>query len=501
MYRALTISCMVLLTVSGCGRPHPLAEWDPDAFAPGTPTATWSAQWWPTAEQENASRDQAEAVALDPSLPPTILRDMGPLPPAADLAGALDIALLKNPETRVAWATARVKAAEYGMARSTWYPTLAAVFDASYDQTLLPFGGKVNIQKDRIAHLGVGLELTWTLLDFGRREAMDDEFRNALLASNFMFNRKLQDVIHAVQIDFFELESADGIVDATEQDLLLADSVLASTEEKYIVGLSTLPELLIARQSRELAGYEVEEARAERHMARSDLLISMGLVPGAPIDFDLDADTPLPTELTIGVERLIELSMAARPDLAAAMANLKEAEASVKSAEARLTPQVDLVTSVNYNWLEYWLDPVPTNPDHGRGDNPTWVVGIVGSWILFDGEERTNRIRAARAEQMAAMERLQEARLSVAGEVWNAYFQWEAASKQFEWAESLMESSMASLDATLASYQVGLRTMPEVLAARRSLAVAREAYITSRADVLSASANLVHATGDMRIEG
>ena len=60
------------------------------------------------------------------------------------------------------------------MARSSWYPTLAAIIDASYNQSLLPFGGEVNIQKDRIAHLGVGLELTWTLLDFGRREAMAD---------------------------------------------------------------------------------------------------------------------------------------------------------------------------------------------------------------------------------------------------------------------------------------------------------------------------------------
>lgn len=503
VYRALTISSLLaaIIALASCGRPHPLAEWDPDAFAPGSPTGTWSAKWWPAADEVDANREHAKAAALDPSLPPTVLRDMGPLPETTGLAGAIDLALLRNPETRIAWANARARAAEYGMSRSDWYPTVAAVLDAVYDQSLLPFGGQINVQQDRIATLGVGLELTWTLLDFGRREAVEDEFRNALLASNFMFNRSLQDVVHAVQVNYFELESADGILDASQQDLLLAESVLASTEEKYVVGLATLPEVLMARQSRELAGYEVEAARTLRHQARSELLVTMGLIPGAPIAFELDADAPVPSELSIGVERLIELSMAARPDLAASMAELKQAEAAVASAEAQLAPQVGLVADVNYNWLKYSLSPVQSGPSSGHDQNPTWSVGIVGSWILFEGEERTNRIRAARAEQMAAMERLHQARLLVAGEVWDAYFQWDAAAKQLEWAESLVESSIANLDATLASYEVGLRTMPEVLAAKRSLADAREAFITSRANVLSASADLVHATGDLRIEG
>lgn len=501
MSRALTISGISLLLIGACTRPHPLAEWDPDAYAPGTPTASWSADWWPAARTQTESRQAAEARAMDPMLPPTILRELGPLPKRADLADAVDIALLRNPETRIAWGQARVKAAEYAMSRSDWYPTIAAIFDASYEQSLVPFGGTVDIQEDVLAHLGVGLELTWTLLDFGRRQAEDDEFSNALLASNLMFNRSLQNVIHSVQIRYFSLESADGMVTASRQDFLLAESVLASLEQKYVVGLATLPELLIARQSHERAGYELESAQAMRHEARSDLLVAMGLMPGVPIEFALDAEAPLPDELVVDVNRLIELAMAARPDLAAAMAKLKQAEAAVASAEAQLRPQIDVAANVNYNWLEYWLTPAFEEPADGHGNHPTWMIGLVGSWVLFDGEERTNRIRAARAEQLVAIETLQQARLEVAGQVWDAYFQWEAAAQQFEWAESLLASSNATLEATVASYQVGLRTMPELLVARRGMADAREAYIRSRARVLSASANLVHATGDLRVEG
>src|SRR5262245_57968054 len=43
------------------------------------------------------------------------------------LAELIDLAELRNPETRVAWERARAQLAAWGIARSEWYPTLAAV--------------------------------------------------------------------------------------------------------------------------------------------------------------------------------------------------------------------------------------------------------------------------------------------------------------------------------------------------------------------------------------
>jgi outer membrane protein len=492
----MLLSVAVLLTC--CGHRHPLAEWDPDDFAPADAQTTWSGRWWPQKDLP-MSVDRSEDDA--PGLPPEILRQLGPLPDTVDLAGAIDLALQINPQTRIAWAGARSRAAQWGAVRSRWYPTITGVLGLMYEQELALFGGQTNIQRVRSTEMGVGLELTWTLLDFGRRKGRDAEFRNALLVSNFMFNRTLQDVVHGVQINFFQLESADSMVEAAQQDLLLADSMLASAEEKYVLGLGTLPEMLSARQAQQLAGYQVELARAERHDARSALLVSMGLMPGVPVAFELDGKTPLPEALSIGVERLVELAMATHPSLSAAIAQVKQAEAGVQQARAQLAPQIDLLAGVGYDWTEYHLDPNFTPPNQGRGWNPTWQVGIIGTWLLFDAGARTNMIRAARAEQAAAIERLHEARLAVAGAVWDAYFQWEAASKQYEWAGSLLESAAVNLEATLEAHRVGLRTMPQVLAAQRKLADARQAQITSRADVLSASADLVYATGDMRLDG
>ena len=70
-----------------------------------------------------------------------------PLPPRGidtskiyTLAELVNIAEKNNPDTRVAWESAKSKAADLGIAKSTLYPTLAAAVTASSIQADLFFG-------------------------------------------------------------------------------------------------------------------------------------------------------------------------------------------------------------------------------------------------------------------------------------------------------------------------------------------------------------------------
>ena len=491
--RAIAAGLTVLSTtlLCACGRPHPLAEWNPDAYAPATATGTWSADWWDT-----ATRGTANAVATMPTRRPVVdLPDQD-----VSLVGAVDIALHTTPETRVAWADARAAAAMYGVSRSAWYPQLTAWFDAAYERDLFTFGGADNIIKMTEFSTGPGATLTWTLLDFGRREAGDRATRDALLSANLQFNRSIQTVVHAVQVDYFELEAAQGVLQAAEQDLALAISLLNAAEQRLVLGLTTLPDALGVRQAHALAGYQVQLARSDVHNARTDLLVSMGLPPNTDVTFATNIDTPLPETLRVDVQQLAELAMAARPDIAAAIANVRTARARIDAATAELAPQVDLAATAAYQYYDYSLKHFPSGIQPLNGDSwePTWLVGVTGSWLLFDGEARHNLIRAARAGHEAAVQRLEQLRLDAAGETWDAFFDYRAAVDQHTWAQALMVSAQENLDGVQFAYDVGLRTMPDVLSAQQLLASARSARISSRADVLSASADLVYATGDLR---
>lgn len=481
----------LLILISSCGRPHPLAEWSPDEFAPATPDRTWSTTWWPSGTGETPTVPAA----------PQPVFELDHVDEPLTLASTLDIALAANPDTRVAWANARAAAAEFGVSRGAWYPNLAAWANVSYERDLEPFGGPNNIIRDDSFLAGPGATMTWTLLDFGRREAGDEMTARALLAANFRFNREIQDVAYAVQSGFFRLEAAEGLLDAAEIDFALASTVMRSLEERVMLGLATLPELLSAKQAEALAGYEVQVARTGIHDARTDLMVTMGIQPGTNIDFTMDSERPLPREIELGVQRLTTMAMAARPDLAAAAADVQASVAAVKAAEATLNPQVDFVGSVGYQYTDYRLNPFIsfTPPNSGSEWNTFWSAGISGSWLLFDGEIRQNEIRKATAELTAARERMRKAQLDAAGEVWDSYFDYEAATRRHEWSLAVEETAVENLEAIQMAFDTGLQTFPDLLAAQQSLAAARSNRIRSRSDVLIAAASIVHATGDLQI--
>ena len=491
MNRPLACLLPLVILLPSCGRPHPLAEWSPDEFAPATPDRSWSTTWWPSGTSDPAAI---------PAMPPPVVQldDLdGPL----GLASTLDLALEINPETREAWANARAAAAQYGVSRGDWYPNISAWATASYDRELEPFGGPNNIRKDDSFIAGPGASITWTLLDFGRREANDEMTARALLASNFRFNREIQNVAYSVQAAYFELEASQGLLEAAELDYSLASTVLRSLEERVLLGLATLPELLSAKQAEALAGYEIQVARTAIHDARTDLMIAMGLTPGAQVEFTIDSDRPLPMELALGVERLTTIAMAARPDLAAAAADVQAAEAAVKASEATLNPQIDFLGSVGYLFRDYKLNPYIDSipPDSGNEWNAVWTAGVYGNWLVFDGGIRENEIRMARAELTSARERLRQAQLDAAGEVWDSYFDFESASRRLEWSRAVEDTAQESMDAMQLAFDNGLRTLPDLLAAQQAVASARSNRIRSRADVLIAAASMVHATGDIQI--
>jgi outer membrane protein TolC len=94
---------------------------------------------------------------------------------------------------------------------------------------------------------------------------------------------------------------------------------------------------------------------------------------------------------------------------------------------------------------------------------------------------------------------MRKAQLDAAGEVWDSYFDYEAATRRHEWSLAVEETAVENLEAIQMAFDTGLQTFPDLLAAQQSLAAARSNRIRSRSDVLIAAASIVHATGDLQI--
>ena len=86
-----------------------------------------------------------------------------------------DFALRNKPETRAAWERSRMAAAQYGIVRGEWYPTLGIEADLSFNRIMFPATGEAFFIEQ--FQFVPSLNLNYLLLDFGRREADDDAAR------------------------------------------------------------------------------------------------------------------------------------------------------------------------------------------------------------------------------------------------------------------------------------------------------------------------------------
>ncbi len=415
-------------------------------------------------------------------------------PPALDraheyaLIELIDLAQRANPDTREAWEKARAAAARLGGAEAVYLPSLTLVAEGGVQRVSFPSpqgnfaAGGPFVEPE--------LELAWTLLDVSRF-ARVSEARALVAQANFTFTRKHQEVLFAVASAYYELAASHAELDAAHATLESAMTVEEATRARLAVGLATQPEVLLAREERTRASFDVEAAVGAVRAAEGALAESVGVAPDPPLRVALWAQPPAPDRLASSVEQVMQATLAARPDLKALHAAVVARRADEKSARGRFVPRLSLDAEAGYLWWWYGATPggsftlaAPTLDAHLRVD-----------WNLFQGFEDIERVHEAQAERRASEEALTAGSLRALREAWTAYFDVKTAERKVEFGDSLLAASQEAYDATLETYRHGLGTVIELLTAQRDLAAARGTAIESHTELLTATAALTLAIG------
>lgn len=478
----LLTACSVL--VAGCGTwrapPDVRQAWEPEQLAPPASDRSWQ-----PAEPAATLQAPADAWQDDARVLPDVEQ-------VYDLPGLVDVALRDNPDTRSAWESARRAAAEYGRSLAPYYPTVNA------GATLTPIKRfQEEVENDPLTiHLQAfepSIALTYTLLDFGRSAQSAERARQQLIAANFAFNRRLQEVVFGVQRAYYRLDAAHGLERAAESNLELARSVLAAADQRLAVGLATKPEALLARQVEARARYELENARVAVKNAEADLAVALGLPADRPLHIESLAEQT-PVALDGAVESVIADALRDRPDLAARAAELRAAEAQVAEARAAFLPTVGFRGAYGQQIWEYDAAGMTGL----RANEPTYDTRFTFDWALFTGFERRNALRAAEAASNAARAELAATQVDAIAEVWRSYHDYRAAVRKVEFADALLTASDDAYEGTLATYKVGLSDIVELLTAERDLANARYTVVLSRAELLTTAAEVAYAAGAVK---
>src|ERR1700730_1846814 len=161
---------VLVSSLAGCAAVAARPELSPDSWAPPTVMNEWI-----------PSRALARQYAVQNTQAPRVSALAQP-PPIYDLTGLIDIALRNNPATRRQWQVARSAAAQFGAAQAPFYPQFDVQSANGYQRTIIELPGTAGKLKQWQAQPVA--ELTYVLLDFGRRRSMAEAARNRLIASN-----------------------------------------------------------------------------------------------------------------------------------------------------------------------------------------------------------------------------------------------------------------------------------------------------------------------------
>lgn len=411
----------------------------------------------------------------------------------------IDVAESNNPRTRIVWEQAKQAAERVGIAKSTYYPQLAGTALFGNQKFINPFPRPYAPHGYTMVEMPIadaGLQLEYTIFDFGRRRAELEAGKAGQLAAAANFERANQDVAYAVVRAYYRLITAQERLAAIREILETARTTQAAAEAQLANGRATLPDVLNARAGSARAEYDLESSLGDDAAARVALREVLGVEPSDAIGVAEPAGLPEVGETSASAAALVEAAMKDRPDLAAVADKLRMAQEELKLAHDAYRPTIDVAArgSVQSIW--------PTvSKQYGSSLADTtqfvWSADLRIHWNFFDGGLRRSEVLARASEHQQAAEELREKHDSITREAWEAYLQFRTATRQEQAAETLLKAATISYDASLDAYRYGVKNLIDLVNAESQLAEARLASVQARSAVLTSAANVSYTTGEM----
>ncbi|ACO34064.1 MULTISPECIES: TolC family protein [Acidobacterium] len=410
---------------------------------------------------------------------------------AYTLAELIDLAEQHNPATRLAWQQAKARAAQLGIARSEWYPTLAALAVANTSRVRVLLNSA--FYRQTYGSFSPELHAEYLVLDFGGRSGAIQAAKWNLLAANLSFNDTHRRIIFQVMSAYYRLLNAQGLLQAAEVSLRNAQAVEGDVQDRLNHGLATKPDLLEAQAATAQAEYDLQSATGEEQIAHGNLATVLELPPDTDFQVQPIGALELPAQLAGTVKAETQRALKQRPDLEALIAKVKSANAVIRQQRSSYFPTLNF--SGNGGLDRQYGAQDQLVPGYASGE--TWDASLELKWTLFDGGRREHQVAEALAQKAAAQAQIDTLQDDIANQVWTAHTNVETALRQRQAAGALVTSAEQSYEATRDSYNYGVRNILDVIASQKALAQARAEDVTARAQLLLQTANLAFQTGDL----
>jgi len=394
----------------------------------------------------------------------------------------VDIALRNNPETAGTWAHARSAAAAYGSREGEYYPQIGATAGLSrlHGQTQ---GGTASYNE---RNYSTGVQLNWLLFDFGVRDAAAEEAREALIAADWLHNAMIQTVILLVEKAYYDYVTAKALLEAEQATYKEAKTNLDAAGDRQRAGVATIADVLQARTALAQSKLVLDTLSGQVQTTRGALATAMGLPAGTPYDVGIHrGEIPLKETLK-QVETYLTEAEKRRPDLSAARAQVRLAEANVRKVEAGVYPSISGTADLGRTYYD-------ASGSWGNHYGGTLQLSVP----IFTGYSQHYDVLKAQADEKAARARLASTKQQVVLEVWTSYYNLKTAEQRVRTSEELVRSATESYQVALGRYKAGVGSILNLLSAQSSLEQARAQRVRAKADWFVSLAQLAHDTGTL----
>ena len=395
-----------------------------------------------------------------------------------NLADVADASLCNNPQTREVWANARVQAAQLGVAKSAYLPSLSDNISGSLGVSR----PESDTRSNPTVNLSNSLAASYLLYDFGNRAANLENARQLLASASASQSSTVQTILLQATVAFYQVQASIAALDAAIEAERASSESFKAADARYKAGVSTPADKLQAQTA--YAQLTLTRITSEGNLQNA--YGSLANVMGLPANQKLVVvanNNIVPTGILEDVNGLVEQASQRRPDLMASEAQVKAALANIDASKAAAKPTLSVSLANN----------LQDGSQSTTGNNST--LGLTLSIPIFNGFAPTYRIRAAEATADLRAAQRDRLRLQISLDVWSAYQNLRTAIESVTATLTLVSSAEESYRVALGRYKAGVGNIIDTLNAQSALASARQQKIQAALNSNIARATLAQAMG------
>ncbi|HKR53079.1 MAG TPA: TolC family protein [Chthoniobacterales bacterium] len=362
------------------------------------------------------------------------------------------VALAKRQNLEIAIARKQIHAARGGLveAHSGYLPSLVST--GLYD--------KREHQEDtrlRDEDYNVSLRLQQNVYTGGAVPSQVAIARLNIEKQDYLFQEVVNRVAMDVRVAFYELLLNRAKIRVREDSVRVLEEELKAQQERLKAG--TVGGLNVERAQVALANERPELIDAQTQLKNSYLrlaeLMGMNVTAGAP-SFEAAGQLEY-HQRYVDLNECLARADANRPEIKARQKDIEIEDKQYALDQSELRPHIGVFSAYEiYN---------ERDPEVGKEFNHGYLVGISGTWHVFDGFATKGRLQATRARRDAAVEALEAARRRIASEVRSVFFDLEQADRVLEAETKNVQTANDSLQIAKANLAAGLGTQLDILQA------------------------------------